>query len=97
VEIIYGERRDGVALPRRITSCRERMARVDTLEIESIAFGPVPERNFTLPAFGLPELDASPTPKRESRLGILLICASAATLIVAVGLNYFARRARGER
>lgn len=62
--IDYGEPRDGVPIPRRITVSNPMGTLIQTFEIESVEFGPIPEREFTLSAYGLPERDATPRPAR---------------------------------
>ena len=53
-EIVYGERRDGQPLPRRITRFEPVRATTLWLDIESIEFGRRPENEYTLSFYGIP-------------------------------------------
>lgn len=63
-QIDYGEPRDGVPIPRRITVSNPMGTMIQTFEIERVEFGPIPEREFTLSAYGLPERDVTPARTR---------------------------------
>jgi len=93
LEIEYGEQRDGVPLPSRITLV-ELSGRTTTLDVEGTEFGPIPPSQFTLSAYGLPELDASPGAKRQNRLPVVLFLGALAALSTAIVLRYCAKRLR---
>jgi len=92
LQIVYDATRGGVPLPRRISSSYPGVATIRTLDIENIEFGPLPESEFTLSAYGLPELDASHRPKRGNRLAVVLFLGAFVALSIALALKYYARR-----
>lgn len=81
----YGEMIDGVAMPRVVTyshpSYRHRFE-FDDLQLESS-----PAREFTLAAFGLPDLGASGSPRHGNRMGYYLIGAAVLALVASVVLK----------
>jgi hypothetical protein len=99
-EIVYGEIRGGVHIPRQITRYIPRGGKTRVLEINDIQFGPTPETAFTLSSYGLPELGSPRAPGRAANhLAILLIIGGAVALSIAVALKRYSmgleRRAAG--
>ena len=91
-EIVYGEPRSGIPLPRRISIFHPESFRTLVLDIESIDFGPISESEFTLSSYGLPELDGSPRPGRGNRLAYGMFIGAFVLLSIALALKYYARR-----
>jgi hypothetical protein len=63
-EITYGERRGGVSIPKSIANYQPLVGAITTFEIDAVEFKPIPESEFTLSAFGLPEREAPAPAKR---------------------------------
>ncbi len=94
--IAYGEARGGVPLPRRVSNYYPGVGRTRVFEIEKIEFGPIPESAFTLSAYGLPELGASPRARQDIRLAVVLFVGAFVALSIALVLRYAASRVRKE-
>jgi hypothetical protein len=91
---VYGERRNGIPIPRRITFSEPRARRTQTLEIKSVEFGPIPGNAFTLSFYGLPELNALPRSGRVNRVATAAFLAALVALTAALGLKYYANARR---
>lgn len=94
VEIEYGERVNGIRLPHKVTQYAGRFERYDVLEIDRVQAGPTAPGEFTLTAYGLPEV-ATTTSNRHSQGGALTWFAIALVAVVlAVLFGFFGRRYR---
>jgi len=82
----YDEDGDEIPIMRRVSYWRERepgrRLHTETIDIEELVFGEVPEYDFTLAALGIPE------PRVETHTGrfLLLFAAGVISLIIAIGL-----------
>jgi len=95
-EIAYGEHRDGLPLPRRITWFEPVRATTRWLDIESIEFGRRPESEYTLSFYGIPEIGASPRARGENRLAVVIFLFAFVAFSVALALKFYAKRLRKE-
>lgn len=82
VEIEYGDRREGIPLPRQITQYMGRFERYDVLDIEQIRVGPTEAGEFKLAAYGLPEIESAPVARPHSQRGPSIWFGIAAVSIV---------------
>ena len=82
----------GTPIPSRVRVHDPLTARTTVLEIERIDFGPIPESQFTVSAYGLPELGGPPQGRRENRLAFMLIFGAIVAFFLALALKYFAKR-----
>lgn len=95
--IEYNRSRDGAMLPHRIILDQPPVSKRTTLQIESIDFATVPEREFTLSAYGLPELGQPTRPMSAIRPGTLAIGGAVVALLAAIALKYSAWRFRNRQ
>lgn len=101
LEVVYGEIRGGVRVPRRITRyINPHAGRTRVLEINDIQSGPTPEAAFTLSSYGLAELGSPRAAGRAvNHPAILLAIGGAVALCLAVALKRYSmgleRRAAG--
>lgn len=97
-EVEYEGTSGGFPIPKRVThSILERASRtphiVTTYDFKSIRFGRLPEKEFTLSAFGLPEIDVVSRP-RTGAVEYWLFAAALGALAVAVILWRASARVR---
>jgi hypothetical protein len=88
--VVYGSHRNGVPVPVRISLFEPGPQRTRTLEIESVDFAPIADREFTLSFYGLPELNASPRSARGNRLAVAAFVLALVTLCGSIALKYYA-------
>jgi hypothetical protein len=89
-DVLYGSHRNGVPIPLRISLFEPGPQRTRTFEIESVNFATIPDREFTLSFYGLPELNASPRSARGNRLAIAAFVVALAALCGSIALKYYA-------
>ncbi len=97
----YGDIQDGFPVPRRVVNqAIDRRSRepqnIYAFTFEDLRFVDVPDREFTLAAFGLPEL-GQPGPSRSrytNRTVFWLLGAALASLFVAIVLKYYSGTSR---
>jgi hypothetical protein len=90
IKVDFEGKEDGFPLPKRIT----RYTAVGRYEVilDSIQHRPTPESEFTLAAFGLPEIDRTPRPASPNLRAYWLIAIGVVVFIVAIGLKVYSRR-----
>ena len=96
-QVEYGDIQDGFPVPKRVVvELMDRRSRapvyVHDFTFEDLRLVDPPDREFTLAAFGLPEL-GQPGPSRSrfaNRTVVLLLGAAVASLLVAIVLKYYA-------
>jgi hypothetical protein len=91
-DIEYGATRDGVPIPLRVRYSDPLVPRTTVFEVEKLEFGPISASEFTLSAYGLPELE--PRARRENRLAYYLLLGGVVALCVAIALRYGVNRSK---
>lgn len=89
IKIEFGGGRDGLPLPKRIS--RSAPLGRHVIVFDSIDHAATPAREFTLAAFGLPEIDRKPEPPSRNRTAYVLIGAGILVLVAAIGLKVYTR------
>ncbi len=69
------------------------VASINTFKFDNVGFDAVPDREFTLPAFGLPDLSNPNQIVRRDNSFIWMFLVALLALGLAVGLKYYASRA----
>jgi hypothetical protein len=89
LDVVYGQPRNGIAIPQRIIVSEPVARRTQTFECGSVDFAPLPASEFTLGFYGLPELSASPRSARWSRAGVAAFVVALAALSASIALKYY--------
>jgi hypothetical protein len=92
IVIDYRGEHEGLPLPSRISFIQPgRHVRKD-LEIERFETGPVPEDEFELPAYGLPNIEQSPKSRLEDRPALLFLGGAIACSLLSLALRFYGKR-----
>lgn len=91
--IQYGPPMDGFSIPSSITFLPNGNSR-DCFVFDAINRGDTPRREFTLPAFGLPEFDVRPSAGHVPYGRYLMFALAALALGIAITVKYLEKRSR---
>ncbi|MDE2507177.1 MAG: hypothetical protein KGM43_08210 [Planctomycetota bacterium] len=97
MELSYEGLHGELPILRRSVMHELQVRRRTVLDIDQLHFGPIPEREFTLAAYGLPDLDKPAGTSSRWSLGFIWFGAALATLCVALGLKWYSNRLRNVR
>jgi hypothetical protein len=93
IDIQYGKHVGGIPLPSRITQYTSRLEQLLVLDVDDIVVGHTAPAEFTLAAYGLPEVDlASPSARHGWNHARLWFGGALFALILAVSLKYLGQR-----
>jgi hypothetical protein len=96
VEIEYGDRVDGMPLPRKVTSYAARYERYDVFEIDRIRAERTSADAFKLAAYGLPEIAiVSPVARRAWSGPVLWFGVAVGAAILALLFGFLSKKHRG--
>jgi hypothetical protein len=100
-KVEYGRSVDGVPIPKRalytIPISQGQGVRVDECIFEEFVPGPTPREEFTLAAFGLPELGKPESNRYSAHSRLWLLLAAVVCLALGVGLRMLSRREERRR
>lgn len=96
-EIAYSGSLGEVPMLRRVSIHLPAVGTTRVLEVQKIEFGPIPEREFTLSAYGLPELNTSSRGRAQNHLAMALFLGALVALFVAIALRFLSTRPARKR